>query len=522
MSHARQATPPPARRGPSIVSIAAVAALTAALALPGCGDDRGGPGPDAGPVDAGIDASDDPFATMFDSPDDFPRTGCRAGSLAGFAETGFFPQLGLRLAQDDGALVTYVSAFLDEIVAPHTVTADDLIIRDSYFSPFTGRWTLSVIHVCDVPAPGVLRGHQAFCFDDHCSSVFRAEDERFHRLAGEAEGDGLTLLGERALPRFDAEGVALNVRAEGDVAYLAMGSGGLRTVSVADPRAPALLGYFQPAARNYYNDIKLLTVGGRRYAILAGAPSAVVDVTVPASPQLVAELPVSAHTLALEGTTAYLVDGARPTLSIYDLADPRAPVRRAMWTAPGLPGGGFHDLHVVDGIAYLSTYGYGITIADVHDPATPRLLGASPFDVDGRYWHSPWAITIGGRKLVLNGDEGGSPNLRVLDADPMSPTFLGTVGTWSIPGPISMHNLMARGDKAYLAHYQHGIRVLDLADPTAPRPIGYFNTWREPDATAAYYGSAIGLDLDPARRRIYVADTRRGLLVLQATAALMP
>jgi hypothetical protein len=44
----------------------------------------------------------------------------------------------------------------------------------------------------------------------------------------------------------------------------------------------------------------------------------------------------------------------------------------------------------------------------------------------------------------------------------------------------------------------------------------------EDRATAAYYSAAIGLDLDAGNRRIYVADTIRGLLVLEGTSALFP
>lgn len=495
----------------------------AVVVVAACGDNRSEPAVDAGPADAGVDAPDNPFEGEFDGPEDFPRTGCRAGALAGFAESGLYPLLGLRLEPGGGALRTFVADYLGEAEAPHTLTADDLIIRSERFYPSIGRWGLDVLHVCDIPAPGVLRGHRASCFDDRCGPVTRVMDERFHRLTGEAEGEGLTLLGELAFARPDAEAVPLNVRVDGDVAYLAMGSAGLRTVSIADPRAPRSVGQYLPSPSNFFNDVKLLAVGGRRYAVVAGAPSQIVDVTAPASPQLVAQIAASAHTVAIEGHHAYFVDGAHPRLWIYDLADPRAPVERAAWDAPGVSGfAGFHDLHVTGGVAYLSTFYRGITIADVSDPAAPRLLGASPADPQQRYWHSPWGFELGGRKLVLNGDEGPFPMLRVLDADPASPTFLGTVGEWSIPGPISLHNVMARGTRAYAAHYLHGVRVLDLSDPAMPRQLGYFNTWREQDAVASPYASAIGLDLDPARRRIYVADTRRGLVILQATAALMP
>jgi hypothetical protein len=76
---------------------------------------------------------------------------------------------------------------------------------------------------------------------------------------------------------------------------------------------------------------------------------------------------------------------------------------------------------------------------------------------------------------------------------------------------------MARGDRAYFTYYQDGVRVLDLADPTAPVLLGYYNTWdpQGPDSTSDFFEGAVGLDLDPARDLIFVADSPRGLLILR-------
>ncbi|MEZ4366246.1 MAG: hypothetical protein R2939_08140 [Kofleriaceae bacterium] len=46
-------------------------------------------------------------------------------------------------------------------------------------------------------------------------------------------------------------------------------------------------------------------------------------------------------------------------------------------------------------------------------------------------------------------------------------------------------------------------------------------TWVEGTGPATSYPDAFGLDLDPARRRIYVADSIRGLLILAADATIV-
>jgi hypothetical protein len=331
---------------------------------------------------------------------------------------------------------------------------------------------------------------------------------------------GITRLGELAL-----DAPPMNVRVAGDVAYLAIavGTGGLRTVSIANPAAPVLLGSYVPAEPNYYNDVKLVDAGGRRYAVLAGSPSSVIDVTDPAAPSLVAQIAFNAHTLFIEGTMAYLVTGFDATLGIYDLADPRAPQERARFEVTTLAlGSGFHDVHASGGVVYLSAYGHGLVVVDARAPAAPVVTGMTDKDPDGRYWHSPWLTQVGARPIILNGDEFAPSQLRLLDGDPASATYLDTVGTWTLRDRISLHNVMARGSFVYLSHYQDGIRVLDISNPAAPQQVAYFNTWREETATAAFFSAAIGLDFDPVRRRLYVADTIRGFLVLEGTPALFP
>ena len=112
--------------------------------------------------------------------------------------------------------------------------------------------------------------------------------------------------------------------------------------------------------------------------------------------------------------------------------------------------------------------------------------------------------------------------MRVLDADPASPTFLATLSEWHLRDEVSIHNIMAFGDRAYVAHYFDGVRVVDLADPASPMEVAHFNTWSEGTGAAGLYGGAHGIDVDLAARRIYVADSIRGLLILQGDATAFP
>jgi hypothetical protein len=88
------------------------------------------------------------------------------------------------------------------------------------------------------------------------------------------------------------------------------------------------------------------------------------------------------------------------------------------------------------------------------------------------------------------------------------------LGELSLRPEVSIHNIMAFGDVAYVSWYQDGVRLVDVSDPTAPRVTAYYNSWDGRDGRSFFEG-AIGLDVDLAAGLLYVADTARGLIVLR-------
>jgi hypothetical protein len=82
---------------------------------------------------------------------------------------------------------------------------------------------------------------------------------------------------------------------------------------------------------------------------------------------------------------------------------------------------------------------------------------------------------------------------------------------------VSIHNMELVGSRAYIAYYQDGVRVVDLADPTAPVQVAYHHTFDLATGERGPFEGAIGIDVDPATGLVYVADTRRGLLIFRET-----
>jgi hypothetical protein len=72
------------------------------------------------------------------------------------------------------------------------------------------------------------------------------------------------------------------------------------------------------------------------------------------------------------------------------------------------------------------------------------------------------------------------------------------------------------GTKLYVAHSQDGLRVLDVSNPSTPRQIAYYNTWRETDSGRgrAFLDGLTGVKV-PGDGYVYATETSRGLLVFR-------
>jgi hypothetical protein len=498
------------------VSYLAVALITAAA----CGDNHADPGglPD-GPG-------------RFDSPSDFDgaAAGCVAGGMAGVAPDGIFH---FQATYEDGFTGTG-AARLDELgvwqyggalaggEATRAWLDDDALFLYRDLGEDRSRSLL----LCEQRG-GELHGQYAYCTEEDCF-LAQVTARRVEPL-DEPEAGGLTLLGEHAGAGW-GDGITVNVRVQDGLAYLARYQDGLRIVDVSNPSAPKDVGHGPcefPDSNEIYNDVKLYSANDRRYAIMASnrVGAVVWDVTDPSAPGAVSRFPtpnieqdegVNIHTLFIVGDKAYLAN-TRGGLEIWSLADPVRPARLSTFFPPNAPDGAFlHDLFVEGDRAYLNFWNAGMVIADVSNPAAPRELGRFVGYGDESS-HSSWVTTVGARRIAAHGDEEWGSHLRLVDVTEGSAGFARQVGEWQTRPEVSAHNLMAVGSEVFAAYYQDGIRVIDISDPAAPRQTAWFHTWPGYDRAygASFFEGAVGIDLDPGAGRIYVADSHRGLLILQ-------
>lgn len=376
----------------------------------------------------------------------------------------------------------------------------------------SGNHLVTATRISNLQPDGTARVERALCVNDACS-VCTAKLIRATHHADEGEGERLTLLGELGAS-WDAS-YTLNVRVAGTLAYV-IRRDGLHIVDTRDPAHPVELGHYRRSVPSYPNDVKLVDAGDRRYALIADTPIDIIDVTIPAAPTLAGQLPEASHTLFTEtraGTTRAYLGNYDGKCAVYDVTDPAAPRKLGSYDSGASL---IHDLSVDNGVAYLNAWENGFIAVDFTTPAAPRVLGrwiSTPTHTS----HSNWTTTAGGRRIALHGEESYDAHLNIVDIDPASPAYMVPFASWQTRPWISIHNIMAFGTKAYLTHYQDGVRVLDVSNPAGPTQLGYYNTWdpQSDQATSAFFEGAVGLDVDPARRLVFVADSPRGLLILR-------
>jgi hypothetical protein len=235
------------------------------------------------------------------------------------------------------------------------------------------------------------------------------------------------------------------------------------------------------------------------------------DILDPAQPKLVKRFepnpPINPHTFFVAGNTLYIADLVSDGIRIFDITDKKNPQPRAdiidhSWS--------IHDMTVIRKRLYGAwIFGSaGLLVADVSNPAAPKELAKIRYPQAGT--HNAWPTED--EKYILTTDE-ISPsrnNLKIWDArTPGQLTYVIEREVQNASSPI--HNVYVRGRYAYASYYCEGLRVFDIADPTQPREVAFydFNT----NANCAGFGSNWGVY--PFANLIYASDMNAGLYVLE-------
>ncbi len=256
------------------------------------------------------------------------------------------------------------------------------------------------------------------------------------------------------------------------------------------------------------------------------------------------------HRFDFDGRYAYISPTAEGFIGnivkILDLADPANPVEVGKWWIPGqnvgagetYPWEGYttprchHPLRMGDRL-YVSYWHHGMFILDISDMSTPKLVSgvnSSPAHPHPTHTCLPIPGLLKGRKILVVADED------VAKLRPSPPAFAWVyditheaqpmpIATIRVPGQdddgspqppmMGCHQPSERfkGSIIPFAWFAKGLRLMDIADPFAPKEVGYY----EPDAPDGYeIPSSNDVTIDD-RGLIYLVDRQRGLSIIETS-----
>ncbi len=160
--------------------------------------------------------------------------------------------------------------------------------------------------------------------------------------------------------------------------------------------------------------------------------------------------------------------GLTQGVHIMDVTYPENPIEIGFYQ----PGYYIHDCFVKGDRMYASAFYEGtIDVVDISDKTNPILLTRID-DVNGST-HSAF-LTEDNTHLVVCDESDGLPATiyNVEDLDDITKVARYTANSLSL-----VHNPYIKGDFVYFSHNTEGLRVVDIADPSLPIEVGYFDTF---------------------------------------------
>ncbi|AKJ08208.1 Putative Ig-like domain protein [Archangium gephyra] len=455
----------------------------------------------------------------------FDVSGCDAGSLAGVPGDGIYTLLYRLDAASPGIAAGSFRVSADGRLDSFRGTAPTQrqVDADTFFLSSTRQQSSSVTFrnsVVGCRAEGNrLYGCYVNCRNGKVTGAGTFLAERWTRRAGEEEASGLRLASESRVEG----GMPVDIYVTQGHAYVVsvpdgVERGGLTVFDVSNPEAPVFKTWISLPNDNYWNGV--WAKGNALYVASATSGVVVFDISNPASPQLVKSVssgqgPLDVHTVFVEGERLYAMSpGPSPRTLIYDIQKPTEPRLLGHYAEVGAgtdPSVGYpHDALAFEGMLYINHWSGGYVMVDVSDPENPRKVGAYKYPYATS--HANAVGKYGDRRIAFEGGENWGGHLRVLDVT--EPTQPKRLGEYKLEENASIHNMVLKGERLYIAYYHHGVRVLDVSVPESPREVAYYNTFRETDAGRgeSFYEGAIGMRV-PGDGYVYVIDTSRGLLI---------
>jgi hypothetical protein len=445
---------------------------------------------------------------------------CQRSSLAQVQPEGVW-NLNVRLNDNSGSATSMRltgestgATLLGFTVTERQVSADTFFIASDLVDANQVPLRFAVAG-CSAQGPTQMAGVFRRCRDGAVDLQGTFEAVRVTRRSGEQEASRLELVSESALPRGSATELAVaNGRA-----YVTAGAEGLFIYDVSNPAQPRKVGEVKPS-NDSFTDV--LVHGQTLYVGTRNTGIGVFDLTDPVAPTRVRSLPdrspVEVNGLAIDGNRLYAASPyPNAEVLVYDISQqPNAPTlvtRYGVRDADPAVGQRPLDVTALNGRVYLSHWTYGLTVLEFETPTTLKVLG--------RFGSSPSRTTavgvVGNRTLAFDAGEDWGAHLSVLNVT--APTVgVDQVGEFRLRPEVSIRSVTLAGTKLYVGYYQDGLRVLDVSNPSEPRQVAYYNTWRESDSGRGIsFFDGLNTVRVPGDGYVYATETLRGLMIFRET-----
>jgi len=313
-----------------------------------------------------------------------------------------------------------------------------------------------------------------------------------------------------------------DVWADGDYAYLGTFIGsGVFIIDMTTPNKPVIAAHYQADSAVTFKDAKAKN-GIGYFSSDAGEGVHIVDVSVPSRPELITRITSqqggydSVQNIFESEGFLYLVSAGQSTvIKVFDVREPATPV--FVMDIEATDSSHVHDVTVLNGKLYSAGQGGTTDIFDVQTIADGQAPLLGSFD-SGEKTHSNW-VTKDGNYLVSTREvENG--DVRIFNiANPQAVERVATISAASlgIEGS-SPHNLAIFQDTLFVAWYDKGLQVIDLKDPTNPKSVGIYDTFRDDCLLTEPFRGNWGVYPFLGFDKILLSDTQNGLVVVDVNA----
>jgi hypothetical protein len=322
---------------------------------------------------------------------------------------------------------------------------------------------IEIFDVTDPGAPSTVAIYGA----DHAYSQLHVANDNVYIAAN---WKGLQIVGvsnpaaPAAVGAYDHSSNPTGIYVKGNYAFIVDNNiPGIRILDVSSPATPIQKSTWVPDG-NEKNIVDLKVKDNLALALVSSLGLYIVDVSNPAAPQKKSLYTIDEYPTALCYNGDYVYITYLTGMDILDISDPDAPVKKG-----GIKLDGAQEKITVQG-NYVYIAGYDeFQIIDVSNPANPSSVYRK-----GYFSGTPY-IFVRGNYLYVNGAT--KCGLDIYDiTNPKEPVI---VTTYQVAREQDFVNdMFVDGNYAYFTNYYDGLLVVDVSDPSQPKQVGHYQSFR--------------------------------------------